>query len=705
MNVELIILDSFPSLEKLTLHDDLIIEINRKEYNLRLFILSKKSIILKNISDKITFKLSSLNNKKLLGTSILTTQKLKDLFSIDNQSYILWLEFKNDINNNQINNNNEINSFNYWLYYCIRLKIKITNYINVDGTLLKENIEKRKNFKNSLNKINITNYKNIQIQTSSDHLIGKNDDSGSNIKKKIINVKNILKMKNNKLISDTNYKISKINNFNNLKTKNRESTNNIKNSHKKVLSIKDYCENLEDEYFKTDTNFYQNTSFSRKNIIKSTSNKIINSPVAQKLKQKMDYKGNQIVNRNKSIKNTVPIKKYKKTFSINKMSAAKLKQSHNNINPNIYATKTYNNKILTNSRSLKLLNNTINIPNKKFSKQINNYLIENNNNKCLRTSNKSEPFNKNNYNINSNKEHKTINLNDFGMLDDTNTINVGCVNKNLKDLKNNLGIYGNNKNKTNLNNEDSDFYEYNLLKKDFQLLYTDTFINRIKDELIDLEFNIALEKSLAIFTSYNDEVEFLYFKNLELKKELIKYTKYIKYLNKKIYKLKYLLNCYKIYQKNKFLIKESDFNFNEEIKMQKITQKKIIENIINDKINKRQTLKMLFKNIIKDKSDIVTKIISKKNNVNLKTPITKKRLQKYQTGNLSKNRYTERPNRISVIGMISNKKNSQNFNKNNNTFSVSETGSNINTVSFLSKSRGKFLRTNNGINKIFFKKQ
>ena len=114
---------------------------------------------------------------------------------------------------------------------------------------------------------------------------------------------------------------------------------------------------------------------------------------------------------------------------------------------------------------------------------------------------------------------------------------------------------------------------------------------------------------------------------------------------------------------------------------------------------------MLFKNIIKDKSDIVTKIISKKNNVNLKTPITKKRLQKYQTGNLSKNRYTERPNRISVIGMISNKKNSQNFNKNNNTFSVSETGSNINTVSFLSKSRGKFLRTNNGINKIFFKKQ
>ena len=138
--------------------------------------------------------------------------------------------------------------------------------------------------------------------------------------------------------------------------------------------------------------------------------------------------------------------------------------------------------------------------------------------------------------------------------------------------------------------------------------------------------------------------------------------------------------------------------------MQKITQKKIIENIINDKINKRQKLKILFKNIIKDKPDIVTKIIGKKNNVNLKTPITKKRLQKYQTGNFTKNRNTERQNRISVIGMISNKKNSQNFNKNNNTFNVSEIGSNINTVSFLSKSRGKFLRTNNGINKIIFKK-
>ena len=66
MDIELIILDSFPSLEKLIVHDDLLIEINNIQYNLRKLTLLKESILLKNIPEKIIFKLLLAKDKIFL---------------------------------------------------------------------------------------------------------------------------------------------------------------------------------------------------------------------------------------------------------------------------------------------------------------------------------------------------------------------------------------------------------------------------------------------------------------------------------------------------------------------------------------------------------------------------------------------------------------------------------------------------------------
>ncbi len=41
--------------------------------------------------------------------------------------------------------------------------------------------------------------------------------------------------------------------------------------------------------------------------------------------------------------------------------------------------------------------------------------------------------------------------------------------------------------------------EFSSMKKDYDLFYTLKFIKSIKNDLLDLEFNIAIDKSLSLF--------------------------------------------------------------------------------------------------------------------------------------------------------------------------------------------------------------
>ena len=51
-----------------------------------------------------------------------------------------------------------------------------------------------------------------------------------------------------------------------------------------------------------------------------------------------------------------------------------------------------------------------------------------------------------------------------------------------------------------------EYDEFMSIKKDYDLFYTSVFIKGIKKDLLDLEFNIAVEKSIAWFLSYNTKV-------------------------------------------------------------------------------------------------------------------------------------------------------------------------------------------------------
>ena len=92
MEFTLNILDSFPSLNKLTQKHNILLELNNKEYNLKKLILQQDTILIKDNISKLLFKVYAiLNNKKILiGVNHLNADK----FNFDNKFNIIWIEFK-----------------------------------------------------------------------------------------------------------------------------------------------------------------------------------------------------------------------------------------------------------------------------------------------------------------------------------------------------------------------------------------------------------------------------------------------------------------------------------------------------------------------------------------------------------------------------------------------------------------------------------
>ena len=154
-------------------------------------------------------------------------------------------------------------------------------------------------------------------------------------------------------------------------------------------------------------------------------------------------------------------------------------------------------------------------------------------------------------------------------------------------------------------NEKESFKEFNSLKKNFDLFYSKIFIKNIKKDLIDLEFNLALEKILALFECYNNEVEILYYKNISLRNLLKNLESEINILNKKSNKLDEKREDFKLKQNRALLVRESEFHFNEDLKMQKLIQKQILENIFKNSTNKKQRLLIIFKEIIKSRPELL----------------------------------------------------------------------------------------------------
>ena len=764
MDVDINILDSFPSIEKLIKNNNIFLEINYLEYNLNKLINNNELVKLSKISNKIIFKIY-IEKKQLFGTNIFKIDKFKDLFSLDGKSYILWLEFKKEIKN-------EIDEYNLVFYNMIRLKVKFTPLISINDLIIKKNSSNSNNevdynYTNNIKTIINNIYNNslpndkYLINENAHFNIDTNDVfclSSSNFYKKkfqdefLCNITedNLNGNKNNNLnnknrsikkfkSSSSNSKkkdIKALNNFNNRINKlqfsnNNENKSKTKSKNKNKISSKTPNNLMKsvNNYIITENDDHLNNSYKF--------SKILNKSLPKKIYVFDNNKNNSNKKRNNKTPNKIhfrigeiiPIRKESTINNSKKVSDENISTTiitnQNNIKQNIIVNlnASYNKNNFKSLRNKNSKENEMNL-------NLNNK--DNNSEKNIKSFNISKPlklinnnFINEEYNDRYEQEQNEINgfvdksnnnfkddLNDKILLEEKNKKNKDNESNENTQLINNISIINNSINQNNneisfINNnldeiqnnflldeifldETDIFKEFNSIKNNFELLYSKSFINNIKKDLINLEFSLALEKIIELFNCYNEDVEFLFYKNQILINLLKNFETKIKCMQKKIYKLNGKKEEIKLKQNRLLFLKESEFHFIEDIKMQKITQKKILETLIQSKNNKNQKFKNIFKEIIKKRQNIFNirknsltnnmntklnnniyktnterslfnkgiqknnNIILKnfniennynhhrfnKNNYNMKTPKIKKEMKKYKINSLSTNRFS-----------------------------------------------------------------
>ena len=619
MEFNLNFLDSFPSLNKIPQKNNLFLEFNNKEYSLNKLITQQEIIPLKKSLSKLFFKIYFIvNSKKLLiGLNSINQESIK--FDT-NKIFTTWIEFRKRIPDN----NKDINDINFLFFDCLRLKLKIS--------LIKSLPKTDKRIKKTQSRIKLGAKTPIIPKKADDKFKLKNDNNEINIDNDDNNNLNsyrnfdtnyLLKSKsqeeNIKLVSEEleNIKVNANNimeKYNNLRIKSEES---ISHEMKNLLQIENDC-------LLTDNNLLENYSYStslgdnnNKNIIKSrveNENKMISDII----KNDINY---EFIPKN----NLLSLNNYK---SLNKQE-----QNMNQMNDSLNDEIDTNKKTSSTKTKFKGISKLIKINNKKQDKKIkqikNNNINKSNSNNIHSLIKEKIYFNSNTYN---NFYKKNMINDENNHLDHLETnIYDNNNNKNKNVFMNNLLI----SHKTNLKeseiikeekiNMSSEYEDFISMKKDYELLYTPAFIKEIKKDLLDLEFNIALEKSISLFLLYNNHISLFFKQKTELLTIIKNYMKNIDFINKK----QNLLDAIKKKEKNKLLLNDLDNNIN--LKRNYLAQKNIFENLINDKINKKQTLKIIISILLKKNNNILDNLKTNKNleNENLKTNIKSNSTNKF----------------------------------------------------------------------------
>ena len=619
MEFNLNFLDSFPSLNKIPQKNNLFLEFNNKEYSLNKLITQQEIIPLKKSLSKLFFKIYFIvNSKKLLiGLNSINQESIK--FDT-NKIFTTWIEFRKRIPDN----NKDINDINFLFFDCLRLKLKIS--------LIKSLPKTDKRIKKTQSRIKLGAKTPIIPKKADDKFKMKNDNNEINIDNDDNNNLNsyrnfdtnyLLKSKsqeeNIKLVSEEleNIKVNTNNimeKYNNLRIKSEES---ISHEMKNLLQIENDC-------LLTDNNLLENYSYStslgdnnNKNIIKSrveNENKMISDII----KNDINY---EFIPKN----NLLSLNNYK---SLNKQE-----QNMNQMNDSLNDEIDTNKKTSSTKTKFKGISKLIKINNKKQDKKIkqikNNNINKSNSNNIHSLIKEKIYFNSNTYN----------NFYKKNMINDENN-HLDHLETNIYDNNNNnnKNVFMNNlliSHKTKLKeseiikeekiNMSSEYEDFISMKKDYELLYTPAFIKEIKKDLLDLEFNIALEKSISLFLLYNNHISLFFKQKTELLTIIKNYMKNIDFISKK----QILLDAIKKKEKNKLLLVDLDNNIN--LKRNYLAQKNIFENLINDKINKKQTLKIIISILLKKNNNILDNMKSNKNleNENLKTNIKSNSTNKF----------------------------------------------------------------------------
>ena len=545
MEFNINILDSFPSLTKIPQKNDLILEFNNKEYFLNKLIFQQEIISSKKSLSKFYFKIYLLHNSKkiLIGANNIT----QDLIKFDNnKSFITWLEFRK---RNQ-ESNKEISDLNILFFDCIRLKIKITLIRKVPKT--------DKRIKTTKSKIKVGAKTPIIPKKEELKYNDKNDNIEIN-NNEVINLNSYRIIDNNYIIkSKSQEENEKINNNEELENKITNSNNIIEKYNnlqiKSEDSISHEAKNLliDNDCILTDNNLFENYSYSTS--LGDNNNKNI-------FKYKAEFE-NKLINDNKNDNINSAFTQKNSLMSLDNYKYMN-KQEKNNVEiNNSFDDNNKNKKIKIMKSKFKSMNKLIkankNSREKKFKKVKNNLLNKSNTNKTLPLIKEQVFFNTNTYN----NFYKKNQINDEN---NNNYLETNINNDNTKNVFLNNLLISHDKEINNyevIKVEKSinrcEFEEFISMKKDYDLLYTPVFIKETKKDLLDLEFNIALEKSISLFLSYNDHTYLFYKQKKDLYNRIKNWTNKIKILNKKQNLLKTIKTKNELKEKNKLILNEFD---------------------------------------------------------------------------------------------------------------------------------------------------
>lgn len=616
MEYNIYILDSFPSLNKLPQKNNLYLEFNNKEYLLNKLITQQKIISCRRSSSRLYFKIFfSYNNKKtLFGISSINT----DFIKFDNKYFITWVEFKKKYQDNS----KEMNDINFFFYDCIRLKLSITltkPFPKSDKRVKKTKskikigaitpiIPKKEELKFIYNNNDFIGMNNNEDNENDNELNSYRENNNGNI--------NLIKSKseegNVKLITEEN----KLNNnfydkFNNLRLNHEE---NIAHEIKDLLSGND-C-------LLTDNNLIENYSYStslgdnnNKNIIFKNNNRnnkienVHNNLVTEIKKENINYKNilispndfnkleNESINYNQ--------KNQEKALSKSSKKLKIVKSKFNNINK---YNKT--NDVKQQKKFKKIKINTLNKSNSNKDNIIIRekiYFNSNTYNNFYKNKKVNEKFNyNNNLKEENNLLHLDTNINTIINENKIKNLNEILISKEIEKNNDIIKVEKNKKYEDKYN--EINYEEFISIKKDYDLLYTSSFIKEIKKDLLDLEFNIALEKSISLFLLYNDQISIFFNQKKELINLIKNYSKKTEFLYKKINLLNAQKRKNELKQKNKILLENSDFN----LKGNYLKQKDIFEKLINNRINRKSMLKSIISILMKKKQNLLNNIQTKK---------------------------------------------------------------------------------------------
>ena len=610
INIKIILLDIFPSLEEVNNNNSDITTIsfqdNNLSYNLSEFLSTKKEISLTFSQNTSKAKLTLYKNDIIYASGLL---------SLKNNEQWITLEYENK--KSQTNSNIALS-----LLDCIKLKINCkiisgdvseNNYVNI----VKKNKEKLRQKLNAIKKFN--DDENID---SSIELFNTEGNMRSN--------RSYEKEEKSQGLS-----ISTIINKNKEKKIGINLENNNKLNHKKMTKATEKLNQISLTIPSTSKNLDRIGNNKKKsNLEKASLFTEINSKTKNKtVKRSYENINNLNLNSKKQCKNSNSTKNMKKRKSsgaqklnleesYNKKENGKNEKMDKNIKKDkkkIRKKKSFDkaNRISRNVEDNKLMKSS-DITEKELNSISKEKIKENNKLYNLLTEN------------NENNEKEVIISHDVEEIQDDDVNAQSSFNGfNMEDIE-------------------TDIFSKQL--EDFQLLYNDEYIKTINNDYIKLEIELFIEKIIELTSFYNNKIEE---KNLEYQilknKYLNNISKFIEIqklvdklriiktkLNLKKYKLKeievsYLNNSINNLITNKQEVKIFNNNLIEEIQKKntekKVALKKIIEKLVENgknksELNKNERFKIWLKNNDKAKELMKKK---EKSHKNIKE-ITKKRL-------------------------------------------------------------------------------